>query len=531
MDRYPKGFTEKDAFCILNSLMKSSSPTEKKEKEQIFLVKKKFIERVGLSVEELDRLNIIHVAGTKGKGSTCAFTEQILRGYGFRTGFLSSPHLVSPRERIRLNGQPISNELFNKHLVEVFERLDGTKDANDGKMPTFGCFFTLLAFWVFLEEKVEVAVVEVGLGGQYDQTNVIRKPWVCGIALLDMDHTESLGNTIEEIAWHKGGIFKPGVPAFTVKQQEGAMAMLRDRAKETGCPLKVCPDLEDYQTDHSPLLLSLAGKHQHSNASLALQLSHSWLQRRFQSDESCPTTIAENAGVPRAASFKPSPFMVKGLAETVWPGRTQIIKRGNVTYFLDGAHTRRSIQACAEWFKETSAEHERNASGPVARVLLFNVSGKRDSTALLKLLVPYQFDFAVFCPNIPDSSKICPTDLVNKFVQEEEMMNRCLLNESSWRLLNNQENKNDTHPLMEDSLSLVPKRKGGSLVFPCIHGALQWISQGHDPLLTDSTLPVKPSIQDKAVELSDAAELHVLVTGSLYLVGGVLKNLEPESYE
>ncbi|PNJ45668.1 FPGS isoform 16, partial [Pongo abelii] len=163
-----------------------------------------YLARSGLQVEDLDRLNIIHVTGTKGKGSTCAFTECILRSYGLKTGFFSSPHLVQVRERIRINGQPISPELFTKYFWHLYHRLE--------------------------ETKVDLAVVEVGIGGAYDCTNIIRKPVVCGVSSLGIDHTSLLGDTVEKIAWQKGGIFKQGVPAFTVLQPEGPLAVLRDRA-------------------------------------------------------------------------------------------------------------------------------------------------------------------------------------------------------------------------------------------------------------------------------------------------------------
>ncbi|KAI2554047.1 FPGS isoform 15, partial [Pan troglodytes] len=163
-----------------------------------------YLARSGLQVEDLDRLNIIHVTGTKGKGSTCAFTECILRSYGLKTGFFSSPHLVQVRERIRINGQPISPELFTKYFWRLYHRLE--------------------------ETKVDLAVVEVGIGGAYDCTNIIRKPVVCGVSSLGIDHTSLLGDTVEKIAWQKGGIFKQGVPAFTVLQPEGPLAVLRDRA-------------------------------------------------------------------------------------------------------------------------------------------------------------------------------------------------------------------------------------------------------------------------------------------------------------
>nr|XP_049594444.1 folylpolyglutamate synthase, mitochondrial isoform X2 [Syngnathus scovelli] len=505
------GMEYQDAICTLNTLQTNASCLEQVRRERShpelqLQAMRGFLERAGLTVKELDHLNIIHVTGTKGKGSTCAFTEQILRGYGFRTGFYSSPHLVQVRERIRINGQPIGKDLFTKYFWQVYGRLD--------------------------ETKVDLAVIEVGIGGAFDCTNIIRRPWVCGISSLGIDHTQILGDTIEKIAWQKGGIFKPGVPAFTVKQSGEAMDVLRNKAKEISCPLWVCPDFEDYQANCGPLKLGLAGQHQRSNASLALQLSHTWLQRRCQPEEKFLSTSFETSSIPEATSFTPSPIMKKGLADTEWPGRNQMIKHGTITYFLDGAHTMRSIQACVNWFKEIAAQHEMNASGPVARILLFNATGERDCAAMLKLLMPCHFDFAVFCPNITETITACNADQQNFNVSVEHMLTRCLDNERSWRLHNSTGNISGTPQLIEDSLSLVPEDKADTLVFPCILSALQWLTQGRDPVLVDpfkKVMPMKPSVMAKAAPLYDAAEIHVLITGSLHLVGGALKHLVPES--
>ncbi|TRY64883.1 hypothetical protein DNTS_024585 [Danionella cerebrum] len=520
-----------DAVCTLNTLQTNASALEQVKRErgnpQLQLqAMRGFLQRAGLKVEELDRLNIIHVTGTKGKGSTCAFTEQILRNYGFRTGFYSSPHLVQVRERIRINGRPIGKELFTKYFWQVYGRLEETKDAHGGSMPAYFRFLTILAFHVFLQEKVDLAVLEVGIGGAYDCTNIIRRPWVCGISSLGIDHTSILGDTIEKIAWQKGGIFKPGVPAFTVKQPDGPMKVLQERAGDIGCPLSVCPDLEEYKPSAS-ISLGLAGHHQRSNASLALQLSHTWLQRHFLSD---PASPVDSKSLNPALVFPPSPVMIKGLAETEWPGRSQTVKHGAVTYFLDGAHTTRSMQACVRWFSELAVDHERNTGGSVVRVLLFNATGERDCAAMLKLLAPCHFDFAVFCPNITEAIASCNADQQNFNVSVENMLTRCLDNQQSWRLLNGLTVKSEAGLLISGGLPLVADRPGDTLVFPCILSALQWISQGRDSILSDlnkHVIPVKPSITAKATLLREAANIHVLITGSLHLVGGALKHLDP----
>ncbi|KAM9206790.1 folylpolyglutamate synthase, mitochondrial isoform 1-T1 [Dugong dugon] len=502
-----------------------------------------YLARSGLQVEDLDKLNIIHVTGTKGKGSTCAFTERILRSYGLKTGFFSSPHLVQVRERIRINGQPISPELFTKYFWRVYHRLEETKDGSCVSMPAYFRFLTLMAFHVFLQEKVDLAVVEVGIGGAYDCTNIIRKPVVCGVSSLGIDHTSLLGDTVEKIAWQKGGIFKRGIPAYTVLQPDGPLAVLRERAQQISCPLYLCPPLEALEEGGPPLTLGLEGEHQRSNAALALQLAHCWLQRQDHPGigELKTSRLSLLRQLPLAPVFQPTSHMRHGLQDTEWLGRTQVLRRGPLTWYLDGAHTTSSVQACVRWFRQVLQRRERLSSGPEVCVLLFNATGDRDRVALLKLLQPCQFDYAVFCPNLTEVSPTDNADQQNFTVTLDQMLLRCLEHQQHWNNLAEEQARPDlwrppsSEPSGPTSLLLAPRPPHGhstnSRIFSCISHALQWISQGRDPNFQPPSAPrghlTQPVAGSGSSVLQEAAAIHVLVTGSLHLVGGVLKLLEP----
>ncbi|XP_011362545.1 folylpolyglutamate synthase, mitochondrial isoform X1 [Pteropus vampyrus] len=535
------GMEYQDAVRTLNTLQTNASYLEQAKRQRGDPQKQLeamelYLARSGLQVEDLDRLNIIHITGTKGKGSTCAFTERILRNYGLKTGFFSSPHLVQVRERIRINGQPISPELFTKHFWRLYHRLEETEDSNSCvSMPAYFRFLTLMAFHVFLQEKVDLAVVEVGIGGAYDCTNIVRKPVVCGVASLGIDHTSLLGDTVEKIAWQKGGIFKRGVPAFTVLQPDGPLAVLRERAEQTSCPLYLCPPLEALEEGGLPLTLGLEGEHQRSNAALALQLAHCWLQQKDhrgvgEVKASRPSLLRQ---LPLAPVFQPTPHMLRGLRDTEWPGRTQVLRRGPLTWYLDGAHTSSSVQACVRWFRQALHRCKEPRSGTEVRVLLFNSTGDRDAAALLKLLQPCQFDYAVFCPNLTEVSSTDNADQQNFTVTLDQVLLRCLEHQQHWSRLD--EEQACPEPGGPTSLLLAPhpahSHSTSSLVFSCISQALQWISQGRDPVFQPHSPPrglfTHPVAGSGANVLREAAAIHVLVTGSLHLVGGVLKLLEP----
>ncbi|KAH9488784.1 hypothetical protein Btru_049978 [Bulinus truncatus] len=406
----------------------------------------KYIARSGLEMEKVENLSVIHVSGTKGKGSTCAFCERILHGQGYKTGLFTSPHLIEVRERIRLNGSPISKELFGKYFWKVYSRLKATQTGNvdeGGGMPAYFAFLTVLSLHVFISEHVDVAVVEVGIGGQYDSTNFFQRPVVCGVTSLGLDHTALLGNTIEEIAWNKAGIFKKGRPAITVPQESKAMKVLQDRSVEIQNPLYIAKPMAEKFLEKSKISLGISGNKQIENASLAIQLCRFWQQSRVPNDMytfSIPViTTSGDIPVLTVDSLDDSTgkglrhLSSLGLSSCVWPGRAQTLKRESITYYLDGAHTLESMEVCATWFKNAADKERRSLSGSVARVLIFNSTGDRDVLPFLKILKECEFDAAVFCTNtVSTSGAFNRADQINRTVTPESMVHRAQANKGTW---------------------------------------------------------------------------------------------------
>ncbi|KAI9487178.1 MAG: Mur ligase [Benjaminiella poitrasii] len=434
-------FTYKEAVEKLNSLQSNAALLEKLRKagprmnEKSLPEMREYFKRIGYEPKEFDRLNLIHVTGTKGKGSTSALTQSVLHHYdsNIKTGLFTSPHLVAVRERIRINGEPISEVLFAKYFQDVWERLEATKEdairamnlsEQDTKdllrnerehpdKPIYFRFLTLVALHAFMQEKVNCAILEVGIGGEYDSTNVIETPIVCGITALGLDHVSVLGNTIDKIAWHKAGIIKPGVPVVSFEQVPDAMQVVKKRAQEKNAPLTVIHASDISKLDG--LKIGLAGIHQKYNALTAIKLCKIWL-KRIRGVE-----LDDNQQVPE--EFK------KGLAMVRWPGRCQELPikdtkysataNGKVTWYLDGAHTVESLQVCATWF----ADVMKDASKAV-RILVFNCTHGRDSAKLLNVISGIQsqvhFDHVVFTTNITFREGYT-ADNTNKTVSMEEV--------------------------------------------------------------------------------------------------------------
>ena len=249
----------------------------------------------------------VHVAGTNGKGSVAAMVAASLTEAGYTTGLYTSPHLITFRERIRINGTPISRE----DVVEGVRRI--RKHIKKASQLTFFDVWTGLAFDHFTRKSVEAAVIEVGLGGKLDSTNVIT-PEVAVITSVSLDHQGKLGDTIEDIAREKAGIIKPGIPVVTAPQDPAVMAVIEERARVVGAPcIRIGTDV-GYQTNNSRLYYSglewrlgavnlpLTGAFQHQNAAVALAALEILASRGF----SLPPETART-----------------GIESVRWPGRLQ----------------------------------------------------------------------------------------------------------------------------------------------------------------------------------------------------------------
>ncbi|CAH2068181.1 unnamed protein product, partial [Iphiclides podalirius] len=477
-------FSYEEAVKKLN-LLQSNKSTIEQIRRDIKLGQKctnledmeRYLSRTGISMSMLDQLSVIHVAGTKGKGSTSAMCESVLRQHGYRTGFYSSPHLVAVRERIRLGGRVIAKEGFARHFHEVYDRLHASQ-SYEGDMPKYFAFLTVLAYNVFLKEKVDVAIVEVGIGGVVDYTNVLRRVPVVGITALGLDHTSILGGTIQEIAAAKAGVMKPGCEAYTVPQPSDAEAVLRATAQSLQCPLTVVPEYKAYTFQNGlKLQLPVDVEAYRTNASLAIQLAHAWM-RKNKSGYDCEKTN----GTGEIKETEDSTIVtrlpnetIRGLSGCKWPGRYQIVETDFSTFYLDGAHTGESMEICANWFQNNSRYHKRS--------LIFSATGDRDAEVLLKPLVYLEFSTVYFV--IPKAIKELTQKNDNYSIMEHrDLIARCHKNADTWHRLQN------------------IYRGCNVMVFECVMDALSHIK----------TTGTKNS---------------VLITGSLHLVGAALSIIDP----
>jgi len=313
---------------------------------------------------------VLHVAGTNGKGSTCAFTEAALRAAGLRTGLYTSPHLNHFCERIRLGGSPISEGRACELLEELRARVPW---ALEDPGLTFFEIVTLMAFLAFRD--VEVMVVEVGLGGRLDATNVVE-PRACAVSALGLEHTQYLGPTLAHIAREKAGIFKPRAPAVSAGQPRQAAQTLQERADELGISLwRPGRDYQFESRDDQPFCYagprwtvraqpSLSGRHQRANAALACAL--------LEASGLCDARHAET-----------------GLQSARWPARLESF--GNV--YVDGAHNPHAARALAHALPRLLRGRPLH--------LVFGALEDKDAAAMLDALAPLARSVHYCAPSSP----------------------------------------------------------------------------------------------------------------------------------
>jgi dihydrofolate synthase / folylpolyglutamate synthase len=310
------------------------------------------LERMQRALDALGRPErgyaILHVGGTNGKGSACAMAAAALAAAGHRVGLYTSPHLARFNERIQVDGAEIADEALAAR-VDAVRRVCPWHDADgEGDRLTYFEFATLAALLHFAEAAVDVAVVEVGLGGRFDATNAIV-PRVTAIARIGLDHTQLLGDTVEAVAFEKAGIFKPGVPAIVhALQPPGALDVLRREAARRGAPFAVAPaDVA------GPV--ALLGPHQRANAGLA---------------------AAALGALDEAGVAVPPAAVAAGIASARWPGRLEEL----AGVLLDGAHNPQGAAALA------AALPALRPGRPVE--LVFGVLADKDHAGMLSALAP-----------------------------------------------------------------------------------------------------------------------------------------------
>ncbi|KAI1090225.1 FolC bifunctional protein [Rostrohypoxylon terebratum] len=474
-------------------------------------------ERAGLSQQVLGKMQYIHVAGTKGKGSVCAYLTSILTtphpnpnttgsssssGTAFaagKVGTYTSPHLLSVRERIQLDGAPIPPSLFAQYFFEVWDALTAAaraealslsrscggqvseeEIAGPRSKPFYFRFLTLLALHAFVREGVTTAVVECGIGGEYDSTNILPKGAVTAavVAQLGVDHVGMLGGTVPEIAWNKAGVMKEGVKCFTRKLEggdgEATMKVLRERAAEKNAVLVEIEDreVEEWGGVRGEGVGSLEGEFQKYNQALAVMAAGEHLRllegkTDTQSSETKLSILGERFS--------------DGLRQARLRGRCETRQEGNFSWFIDGAHTAESLEEAAKWF----AAKQKALPSDAEVVLLFNQQ-ERDVARLLSGLL----------------------EGIKRVLGESTIFDHAIFtrNDIQPRTQNEPERDLSVQQAAQDAMQkLCPKTK--SAIVDNVGEAVSMIKE----------------LQN------DEGKIAILATGSLHLVGGLLRTLEPEA--
>ena len=302
-----------------------------------------------------NHLRFIHVAGTNGKGSTCAMLESTYRAAGLRTGLFTSPHLVSFRERIQVNRRLISESEVVRLVEEILPLL---KQFPANQHPTFFEFITVMALKYFAERNCDLVIWETGLGGRLDATNIVT-PLASIITNIGIEHSEWLGDTFEKIAFEKAGIIKPNVPVITAARPGEGWEVIASVAQERRAPLTVVDESQAHRPPLDGLELPLHGAHQKLNAAAAVATVRVLGSRLPVSDD----------------------IVRQGLLTVCWPGRMQRVSTASgQTVVLDGAHNPASAEAL-----RAALQAEYPDAKPA---VIFGVFRDKDSASMCHSLAP-----------------------------------------------------------------------------------------------------------------------------------------------
>ncbi len=319
-------------------------------------------------------LKVIHIAGTKGKGTTSAIATSILKAGGYKVGLYTSPHLISPRERIRIGDSLIKEGEFAYFLSEIKLKIDRLKKISPYLTPTFFEVYTALALLYFAYQNVDLAVLEVGLGGRLDATNVVS-PLVAVITQISFDHTRELGNDLSSIAKEKAGIIKEGAKVITSPQDEPVLEVIRETCRRKDASLcEVDRDIEfgrrgstlrgqtfwirTKRENYPSLFLPLLGEHQIVNATTAVGAIE----------------LLKEDGI-----FVSDEAVVQGIRDVNWPGRIQVLSE-HPLLLVDCAHNGASAQALADFLKELPL------GGRI--FLIMSILRNKDVEGIAKVLCP-----------------------------------------------------------------------------------------------------------------------------------------------
>lgn len=313
----------------------------------------------------------IHIAGTNGKGSVVAMVERGLRGAGLRTGRYTSPHLNAIEERVALDGTPVDSATFAQVTADVLRVVDDNlKLGTLTVTPTFFEVSTAIAFEVFRRANIDVAVVEVGLGGRFDATNVLT-PDITAITSIAFDHERHLGRTLSAIAFEKAGIAKPSVPLVIGRLPPEAAKRIAEVAAKVGAPLF---DAHATTTDrvYPPLQLALAGRHQLENAAVAVAILERWSA---------------------VVSDIPTTAIVTGLTQCEWPARLEWLRLpSGAQLLIDAAHNPAGAAALATYLEDnglsplpivTAIMADKDAAGMITQL-------RRVASSFVATTVPHQ---------------------------------------------------------------------------------------------------------------------------------------------